>query len=752
MHPQQNDSRRPHQQQGEAPNRPQRANSDPHSRHRDEQVRIHSRKKKPPLATGPYKEIRAAPHEPSLREQPPKQPRAPVPPLYQNKTVGGLDMTHLPVYAQKQEFLDALETNQVILVSGVSGAGKSTQIPKWLLDTPWGQDKKMQMVCVQPRRIAAISLATRVCEELDEVVGDRVGFKVRFEELCGGMTKMKFVTDGILVFEACSDILLQNYSCIILDEAHERSIFNDILFGICAGIIPRRPNFRLILMSATLDVSQFKSYFKNHIPYEIAVKVNVHPVKHYFRETPLKNREKSDTYVSEIFELVKTIEKQSRSGDILVFLPGAADITTCVTRCENRFRRNWIPIPLYASIEDEEQQRIYKKPPRGKRKIIFATNIAETSITVPGVVFVIDTGLEKRGAYDPKSKSQILVVDNITKTSATQRAGRAGRVQPGIVYCSYTAKELNDFKEKPRANILNAQIDMICLLILHIGFPSLDDFPWLERPSDSHLDHAIETLVYLKAIRKKNGVLTVTQLGHQMARFPLQPRHSKALVIAKEFNCVEWMASLVAMLTCGGHGVFTRPRQFKKQADDKKKKLCNDIGDHFTLVDLLEMFRDNDESEEWCRENFLRNRVLSESAKVREELISISTQCGWINEETEEQPNPRVRLHCLVSAFPSNLATKFEETDKGWSQYRCLNGSEAFLHPASTLSMCKVEGMNDFVVYHEQYSTARDWISVVSRIPETIYDEFSQKHHAKTTSEAAESQPVAAASTEEQPV
>lgn len=724
--------------QGDPSTRTHRAKSDPVPYNKDEQVQIYSRKKKPPLAQGPYSEMRETNN--SRPEQPrpaPPQKRAPPPQRYtNNKGPGGpMDMTHLPVYAQKDDFLHALENNQIILVSGVSGAGKSTQIPKWLLETPWGQEKNKQIVCVQPRRIAAISLATRVCEELNEVVGDRVGFKVRFEELCSGMTKFKFVTDGILVFEACSDILLQSYSCIILDEAHERSIFNDILFGICAGIIPRRPNFRLILMSATLDVSQFKNYFKAHMPYEIPIKVNVHPVKHYFREKPLKNRDKSETYVSEIFEIVKTIEKQSRSGDILVFLPGAADITTCVTRCENRFRRNWVPIPLYASIEDEEQQRIYKKPPRGKRKIIFATNIAETSITVPGVVFVIDTGLEKRGAYDPKSKSQILVVDDITKTSATQRAGRAGRVQPGIVYCFYTAKELDNFREKPPANILSAQIDMVCLLILHIGFRSLDDFPWLERPSDSHLEHATATLVALKAVRREHvGVVTVTQLGHQMARFPLQPKHSKALVIAKEFNCVEWMASLVSMLTCGGHGVFTRPRQFKKQADERKRKLCNDIGDHFTLVDLLEMFRDNDESEEWCRENFLRYRVLSESAKVREELIAIATQCGWINEESEEQPNPRVRLHCLVSAFPENLATKIEETDKGWSQYLCLNGHTAFLHPASTLTMCKVEGMNDYVVYHEQYSTARDWISVVSRIPQSIYDEFSKKQSSKPSS------------------
>jgi len=666
----------------------------------------------------------AAPQPAFMNEQDPQVDRVRKP----------LDVSFLPVYAKKDEFFHALHNSQVILVSGTAGAGKSTQIPKWLLESEFCEGKQ-EIVCVQPRRIAAISLATRVCEELDEDLGVKVGFKVRFEEVTSPATKLRFVTDGILMFESVADKLLNRYSVVILDEAHERSMFNDLLFGICRGVQKRRPKFKVIVMSATLDIEQFINYFPPDITKILTIDVRQYKVRQFFRETPLKKRTKPETYIHEVFEILKVIEKESREGDVLVFLPGASDINTLVGRCENRFRRNWYAMPLYASMDDREQQKIYRPPPKGKRKVIFATNIAETSITVPGVIYVIDTGLEKRSTWDPVAKANTLVTDDISQTSARQRMGRAGRLKPGVVYCLYTRKELERFRMKQTANMLSQRLDMICLLLLHLGFTSVDDFPWLERPTDSHLKHSMNQLLSLKAVKDIDGSFKITNLGRQMARFPLQPHMSKAIVIAKEYKVLDWMISVVAMLDSGGHGVFTRPKQFKKQADQAKGRLKNLLGDQFTLADLLHYFVENEESEDWCRENFLRFRVLSEAAKVRNELQNITRQLGWKGKADEDQyGNSRTQLCAWVRAFSDNMGY-LVNVNKGWPTYNLANGTQAILHPGSALAQSnkkKNYKFPEFVSYYEQYSTAQTWISIVCKIPKEIYvKEYGEPPKAK---------------------
>ncbi|EPS96560.1 hypothetical protein FOMPIDRAFT_80199 [Fomitopsis schrenkii] len=601
----------------------------------------------------------------------------------------------LPIATGKDALIEAIRENDVSILVGETGSGKTTQVPQYLLES--GIAGKGMIAVTQPRKVAATSLAARVAAEQNVSVGSLVGYSVRFDEASSDETRIKYVTDGMLVRELLGDPLLSRYSVVIVDEAHERTLRTDLLVtnlkkiqrkrnapsdakgkGAAAKLNP----LKVIVMSATLDAEKFSRFFDGaQIMY---VKGRQHPVKIYHTAVGQPD------YVDAAMRTFWQIHTDQPPGDVLIFLPGQEDIEGLERSLQLYMDRlpketpSIVVCPMYAALPPGQQAAIFKPAPPGFRKCILATNIAETSITIPGIKYVIDTGKCKEKRYiarDTGTGFDTLLTRDITKSSAAQRAGRAGREGPGHCFRLYTeeafdAMEASAEPEIRRCSLTSSMLQLRCLN------QDLEDVDFMDKPDREAIGAALKTLYLLGALDNKRNL---TKLGRDMAAFPLEPPLARAVVASREFGCTLEVLDVVAVLSASSKLFFDSTDE-REAAADARRKFRHRSGDHLTVLNVVRAYQEIAAAEkksgrkEWCRKQFLNERCLAEAMDIRNQLrevcermqIDWKASCG-----EDEQPV----LKCLVRGLVQHAA--YLQPDGSYKQL--MGPSIVKIHPSSSL-------------------------------------------------------------------
>ncbi|CAH2048163.1 unnamed protein product [Thlaspi arvense] len=474
--------------------------------------------------------------------------------------------------------------------------------------------RKWLVGCTQPRRVAAMSVSRRVADEMDVVIGEEVGYSIRFEDCSGPRTVLKYLTDGMLLREAMADPLLQRYKVIILDEAHERTLSTDILFALLKGALSNRPDLKLVVMSATLEAETFQRYFIG-APL-MKVPGRLHPVEIMYTKEPERD------YLEGAIRTVVQIHMCEPPGDILVFLTGEEEIEEACRRINKELGDQVKVLPLYATLPQAMQQKIFDPAPEGGRKIVVSTNIAETSLTIDGIVYVVDPGFVKQKVYNPQTRGESFLVSPISKASALQRTGRAGRTRPGKCFRLYTEKSFNnDMRTQTHPEILRSNLADTVLTLAKMGICNLVSFDFMDPPAPETVMRALEVLNYLGALDDEGNL---TRTGEMMSEFPLNPQMAKMLIVSPELNCSNEILSVSAMLSAPN--CFLRPREAQKAADEAKARFAHIDGDHLTLLNVYNDFKQHNEDPNWCYDNFISYRAMKAADNVRQQLVRIMTR------------------------------------------------------------------------------------------------------------------------------
>ncbi|KAJ6677238.1 hypothetical protein OIU85_010413 [Salix viminalis] len=598
----------------------------------------------------------------------------------------------LPIYKLKKELIQAVHDNQVLVVIGETGSGKTTQVTQYLAEA--GYTTRGKIGCTQPRRVAAMSVAKRVAEEFGCRLGEEVGYAIRFEDCTGPDTVIKYMTDGMLLREILIDENLSQYSVVMLDEAHERTIHTDVLFGLLKKLVKRRPDLRLIVTSATLDAEKFSGYFFNCNIFTIPGRT--FPVEILYTKQP-----ESD-YLDASLITVLQIHLTEPEGDILLFLTGQEEIDFA---CQSLYERmkglgknvpELIILPVYSALPSEMQSRIFDPAPPGKRKVVVATNIAEASLTIDGIFYVIDPGFAKQNVYNPKQGLDSLVITPISQASAKQRAGRAGRTGPGKCYRLYTESAYrNEMSPTSVPEIQRINLGFTTLTMKAMGINDLLSFDFMDPPSPQALISAMEQLYSLGALDEE-GLLT--KLGRKMAEFPLDPPLSKMLLGSVDLGCSDEILTIIAMIQTGN--IFYRPREKQAQADQKKAKFFQPEGDHLTLLAVYEAWKAKNFSGPWCFENFVQSRSLRRAQDVRKQLLSIMDKYK-LDVVSAGKNFTKIRK-AIAAGFFFHAARK--DPQEG---YRTLvENQPVYIHPSSAL----FQRQPDWVIYHELVMTTKEYM------------------------------------------
>ncbi|XP_006359631.1 probable pre-mRNA-splicing factor ATP-dependent RNA helicase [Solanum tuberosum] len=602
----------------------------------------------------------------------------------------------LPIYKLKKELVQAVHDNQVLVVIGETGSGKTTQVTQYLAEA--GYTTRGKIGCTQPRRVAATSVAKRVAEEFGCRLGEEVGYAIRFEDCTGPETVIKYMTDGMLWREILIDDNLSQYSVIMLDEAHERTINTDVLFGLLKQLLKRRPDLRLIVTSATLDAEKFSGYFFDCNIFTIPGRT--FPVEILYTKQP-----ESD-YLDASLITVMQIHLTEPEGDILLFLTGQEEIDyacQCLYERMKGLGKNvpeLIILPVYSALPSEMQSRIFDPAPPGKRKVVVATNIAEASLTIDGIYYVIDPGFAKQNVYNPKQGLDSLVITPISQASAKQRAGRAGRTGPGKCYRLYTESAFHS-EMSPTAvpEIQRINLGNTVIMMKAMGINDLLSFDFMDPPTPQALISAMEQLYTLGALDEE-GLLT--KLGRKMAEFPLDPPLSKMLLASVDFGCSDEILTIIAMIQTGN--VFYRPREKQAQADQKKAKFFQPEGDHLTLLAVYEAWKAKNFSGPWCFENFVQSRSLRRAQDVRKQLLSIMDK--YKLDVVSAGKNFAKIQKAIGAGFFFHAARK--DPQEG---YRTLvENQPVYIHPSSAL----FQRQPDWVIYHELVMTTKEYMREVT--------------------------------------
>ncbi|KAK9841672.1 hypothetical protein WJX74_009878 [Apatococcus lobatus] len=604
----------------------------------------------------------------------------------------------LPIFKMREELLKGLTANQVLVVIGETGSGKTTQLTQYLAEA--GFTAKGKIGCTQPRRVAAMSVAKRVAEEVGCRLGEEVGYAIRFEDCTGPETVIKYMTDGMLLREALLDDTLSQYSVIMLDEAHERTIHTDVLFGLLKGIVRRRGDLKLIVTSATLDAEKFSDYFFKCPIFTI-------PGRTYAVEVLYTKAPEAD-YMDAALITVMQIHLTEPEGDILLFLTGQEEIDTAAQILYDRMKSlgaavpELVILPVYSSLPSEMQTRIFEPSPPGTRKCVIATNIAEASLTIDGIYYVVDPGFAKQKVYNPKIGMDSLVVSPISQASAKQRAGRAGRTGPGKAYRLYTEPAYkNEMLELSVPEIQRTNLGMTVLTMKAMGINDLLGFDFMDPPPPATLVSALEQLYNLGALDEE-GMLT--KLGRKMAEFPLDPPVSKMLIASVDLGCSEEILTIVGMLSA--QNIFYRPREKQAQADQKKAKFFQPEGDHLTLLAVYEAWKTSKFSNPWCYENFIQARSLRRAQDVRKQLLAIMDRYKLDLVSAGRNFN-KIR-QAIASGFFFHAARK--DPQEGYKTV--VEQTPVFIHPSSAL----FQRQPDWVVYHELVLTSKEYMREVCAI------------------------------------
>ncbi|PHH71444.1 hypothetical protein CDD82_6503 [Ophiocordyceps australis] len=604
----------------------------------------------------------------------------------------------LPVFAFREQLISAIKENQILVVVGETGSGKTTQMTQYLAEAGFANDGIIG--CTQPRRVAAMSVAKRVAEEVGCKLGQEIGYTIRFEDCTSPATKIKYMTEGMLEREILMDLDLKRYSCIMLDEAHERTIAIDVLFALLKKAVKRRPDLKVIVTSATLDADKFSAYF-NECPI-FTIPGRTFPVE------ILYSREPESDYLDTALVTVMQIHLTEPKGDILLFLTGQEEIDTA---CETLFERmkalgpsvpDLIILPVYSQLPTEMQSRIFEPAPPGSRKVVIATNIAETSITIDEIYYVVDPGFVKQNAYNPKLGMDSLVVTPISQAQANQRAGRAGRTGPGKCFRLYTeAAYQSEMLPSTIPEIQRQNLAHTILMLKAMGINDLLHFDFMDPPPINTMLTALEELYALSALDDE-GLLT--RLGRKMADFPMEPSLAKVLIAAVDYGCSEEILTIVAMLNLPN--VFYRPKEKQTQADQKKSKFHDPHGDHLTLLNVYNSWKLSGHSKPWCYENFIQERSMRRAKDVRDQLVGIMQRykhalvsCG--------RDTQAVR-RALCAGFFRNAARK--DPTEGYKTL--IEGTPVYLHPSSALFGKHAE----WVVYHTLVLTTKEYMHCTTSI------------------------------------
>ncbi len=583
----------------------------------------------------------------------------------------------LPITAKKDEIIESISKNQVVIISGETGSGKTTQIPKLCLAA--GRGIKGKIGCTQPRRIAAITVAARIAEELGEEAGKSVGYKIRFTDKTHKDAYIKIMTDGILLAEAHNDPYLNEYDTIIVDEAHERSLNIDFILGLLNNLLRKRRNLKLVITSATIDTEKFSKAFDNAPVIEVSGRMFPVDIR-YMRVDPELDESGDKTHVDLAAEAADKLIMKSRTGDILIFMPTEQDIRETSEILEGRRYDSVAIMPIFARLPASEQSRVFQRIQA--RKIIIATNIAETSITIPGIKYVIDTGLARISHYSSRSRSTALPVVKISRSSADQRKGRCGRVENGICIRLYPRE---DYESRPLytlPEILRSNLAEVILRMIALNLGDIAAFPFIDGPPAKSIRDGYEILLELGAIERGNGDKSgylLTLNGKLMASLPVDPRISRMLIEAGKRGCLEEMVVIAAALSC--QDPKERPADKIDEANRAHRLFMDTQSDFITLLNIWNKFNEALKGvkviagiKKFCRANFLSFRRMKEWRDIYMQINDILSENGMKSRKPEMEmaksgemkPGAYSPLYTAIhksvlSGFLSNIAIKKEK-------------------------------------------------------------------------------------------
>ncbi|KAK4786842.1 hypothetical protein SAY86_010675 [Trapa natans] len=627
----------------------------------------------------------------------------------------------LPVYKYRTAILYLVEHHATTVIVGETGSGKTTQIPQYLKEAGWADGGRI-IACTQPRRLAVQAVASRVAEEMEVKLGEEVGYTIRFEDVTdANKTRIKFLTDGVLLREMMDDPLLTKYSVIMVDEAHERSVSTDIVLGLLKKIQKCRPELRLIVASATIEAKAMAAFFQTRKRRTtklvesttseesaiLSVEGRGYNVEIHYVEEPVSD------YLQAAVSTVQLIHNKEPYGDILVFLTGQDDIDAAVKLINEEARNGGknssglFALPLYSGLSRAEQELIFSPTPRGKRKVVISTNIAETSLTLEGIVYVVDSGFSKQRFYNPISDIENLIVSPISKASARQRAGRAGRVRPGKCYRLYTEeyflKEMSaqGIPEIQRSNLVSSVIQLKAL-----GIDNILGFNWLAAPSPETMIRALEVL-YSLGVLDDDAKLT-SPIGFQVAEIPLDPMISKMILASNELGCSEEALTIAAVLSI--QSIWVSGKGIQKELDEAKLRFAAAEGDHVTFLNVYKAFLQSGKSSQWCYKNYINYQSMKKVLEIREQLRRIAQRLGIALKSCGDMQAVR---KAATSGYFSNACQLEAYSHNG--MYKTVRTSqEVYIHPSSVLFRVNPK----WIVYHSIVSTDRQYMrNVVSIDP-----------------------------------
>ena len=621
-----------------------------------------------------------------------------------------IDYKSLPVYAQKQKILDCLENHQVVIVESPTGSGKTTQIPVILYEAGYATNGMIGVT--QPRRIAALSVSEFISKQLGTTYPGLVGYKMRFEDQTNQDTRIKIMTDGILLQEMKLDPWLSKYSVLMIDEAHERSLNIDFVLGLVKRVLKERKDFHVIVSSATMNTQVFSEYF-DKAPI-VSIDTITYPVSVVY--DPIEGGSTTateagcDAILNKICRTVDRVLDNGDDGGILIFLPGEKIIKDCMYRLEHApFSRQLWVLPLYGRLQKEEQERVFDNPPAGKKKVVISTNIAETSVTIQDITTVIDCGLAKLNFYSPRTFTSSLIETTVSKASCNQRKGRAGRTHEGTCYRLYSRKEFESREMYTKEEIYRTDLSEVVLRMAELGITDFYNFDFIASPGREGIIGAVDTLNMLGALDSDNNL---SDIGKMMVKFPLEPRISRIIVEAiMRFPDVIDKA-LVAASFLSANSPFVLPPNEEMEARKAHHRFRDLQGDFGTYINLFNAWKQTDNREKFCKKNYLDERIMAEIENIYIQLGEIVGDKMGVP-LTSKNGSMQDYLCCIAAGMIQFVCIR-----TGRENYRSLTAGHICIHPGSVMFRQNPV----FIVAGEIVRTSRIFAMSVSPLTHPMLD------------------------------
>ena len=639
-----------------------------------------------------------------------------------------LTFPDLPVSRHRDTISAALRDHQVVIVCGDTGSGKTTQLPKIALELGRGQNAK-RIGCTQPRRLAATSVAKRVASELKVELGQEVGYQIRFDDRTSKDTRVKFMTDGVLLAETRADQTLRQYDTLIIDEAHERSLNIDFILGYLHRLLPQRPDLKILISSATLDAGTFAEFFasRNGDPAPvISVEGRTFPVEDRY----LPPTHYGERLADHVARAAEELAREDPTGDTLVFLPGEREITDCANMLDGRRYPRTRILPLFARQAGNDQQAVFKPTP-GTRRIILATNVAETSLTIPDIRSVIDSGIARMSRFDATSGIQRLQIEPVSQASARQRRGRCGRIAPGICIRLYDQEDFENRKEFTDPEILRSNLTGVVLQMEHLDLGDPLKFPFVDPPQPKRITQAYRTLEEIGAITSTRKDRSLTAIGNTLARLPLDPRIGRILIAAAEEECIPEALVIASALTI--QDPRERPQDKRTQADQAHAKFRDKQSDFTTWLLWWHAAQEakqssNNALRKFCQTNFANYRRLQEWFNLHRELKNTLRDLKWkgVPKTNQLDTDPAGTYHqplhrSILTAIPSHIGMHQRDKQGKGNGYKGAKDKHFFLFPGSGLSGTAPP----WIMAFERVETAKLYARNASLIDPAIIEEVA---------------------------